>query len=155
MPSVASAFRYCPHLALCLPLILSGSWAGAGLAAAVSAEPVIIVTRTDCERLVEHYLADQVSVLFDENERPSVTDTVESPAAHRLVKLEDIAIDITREVQRRHGLPDDSIMMRPEAGVGTVTVKQEGMAAINGHPLSEAESHALASLCRDPGQFAP
>ncbi len=155
MPSVAPAFRYGPILALFLPLILAGSLAGMGMAAPNAAEPVIIISRSDCSQLANHYLAHDVSAMFDEDASGHALVAGVSPAARRLAMVEDIAIDITSELQQRLGLSDESILIQPEAGVGNVVVKPDSSAAINGQILSDAEAYALVALCRDPGQAVP
>lgn len=151
MLSVAQAVRSLPLLAFTVLLAIASPQAGVDTAAQKLVEPVIIISRSDCRELTDHYLVGGISAMFDDDEARWVAENVPSAQSVRLAMLEELAIDLTSELQRRLGLSADSILLRPESVVGNVVVKGDGIAVVNGQRLSDTESYAIAALCRSPG----
>jgi hypothetical protein len=116
------------------------------------ADTVVIISRGDCARLVAHQPAADVTYKqgVDVHGRPVAP--ADLPGTPQIAIPDEIAIDITVEIQKRFGIPADSTFFKPEARVGTVVVKPDGSATFNGQPLTSPEAQALAALCQKQGQ---
>jgi hypothetical protein len=113
------------------------------------AESIVIISRNDCARLIVHHPAPDVAYQpgVDVHGRPVAP--ADLPGSNPSVAMpEEIAIDITVELQKRFGLPPNSALYKPEARVGTVVVKPDGSATFDGQPLTSPEAGALAALCQ-------
>ena len=119
-----------------------------------AAEPVIIISKNDCARLVTHQPSPDVTYKpgVDVNGRPVVP--ADLPGSAQITVPEDIAIDLTVDVQRRFGISGNSAMFRSEVRVGTVIVKPDGSATFEGQPLTTPEQQALSVLCQKQGTAA-
>lgn len=136
-------------------LIGGAGFAISTVASTVSAaEPVVIISKNDCALLVAHQPSPDVAYQpgVDVNGRPVVP--ADLPGSPQIAIPEDIAIDITVDIQRRYGLSNNSPMFRPEVRVGTVIVKPDGSATFEGQPLTSPEQQALSSLCQTQGTAA-
>jgi hypothetical protein len=67
----------------------------------------------------------------------------------------DITIAITSLLQQRFGIPADPNSYKPEAYIGTVTVKADGRAYFNDQPLQDDAAYELAQLCQKRGNAPP
>lgn len=119
-----------------------------------AAEPVIIISRNDCARLVAHQPAPDVTYKPGVDVHGNPVAPADLPDSVQLAVPEDIAIDLTVEVQHRFGIPSNSAMFRPEVRVGTVIVKPDGSATFEGQPLTSPEEQALSELCQKQGVAA-
>lgn len=63
----------------------------------------------------------------------------------------EITIAITSLLQSRFGIPTDPNSYKPEAYIGSVTVKPDGRAYFNGQPLQDDAAFELAQLCQKQG----
>lgn len=119
-----------------------------------AAEPVVIISKNDCARLVAHQASPDVTYKpgVDVHGRPVAP--ADLPGSNQIAAPEDIAIDLTIEVQRRFGIPGNSALFRPEVRVGTVIVKPDGSATFDGQPLTTPEQQALSVLCQKQGTAA-
>lgn len=137
-------------------LLISGAgFALNTVAATVSAaEPVVIISRNDCARLVAHQPSADVTYKpgVDVNGRPVVP--ADLPGSVQIAIPEDIAIDLTVDIQRRFGIASNSPMFKSEIRVGTVVVKPDGSATFEGQPLTSPEQQALSALCQKQGTAA-
>ncbi len=127
--------------------------AGATLAfaspSAALADSVVIISRGDCARLTAHQPAPDVTYQPGVDARGRQVAPADLPGSNPPIAVPDeIAIDITVEIQKRFGIPADSALYKPEARVGTVVVKPDGSATFNGQPLTSPEARALAALCQ-------
>jgi hypothetical protein len=116
---------------------------------AAHAESIVIISRNDCARLVQHHPAPDVAYQPGVDVRGRPVAPADLPGSNPSVAMpEEIAIDITVELQKRFGLPADSALYKPEARVGTVVVKPDGSATFDGQLLTSPEAGALAALCQ-------
>jgi len=67
----------------------------------------------------------------------------------------EIVISITALLQSKFGIPADPNSYKPEAYIGTVTVKPDGRAYFNGQPLQDDAAFELAQLCQKQGNVPP
>jgi hypothetical protein len=63
----------------------------------------------------------------------------------------DITIAITSLLQQKFSIPTDPNSYKPEAYIGSVTVKPDGRAYFNGQPLQDDAAFELAQLCQKQG----
>ena len=66
------------------------------------------------------------------------------------VTVENIPIEIDRNLQRRFAIPAGARLFTQKAQIGTVTLR-DGVAYFNGQPLVPAEQAALQAGCATPG----
>lgn len=143
-----------PMFFACLALTLA---APAGvLAQAVASQPVrIVITKTDCGRLVRHVPSADVAYQpgMDAKGRPvAPADLPGSGAAGTPGLLPDV-LEIPLSIKPmagagydRYGLGDSQM------GLGTVKYDMaKGTFTLNGKPLGDPEQHALAEACRKRG----
>lgn len=124
--------------------------------AAAHADTVVVINRADCARLLPHKPADDVTYKPGVDVQGRAVAPADLPgSAPALAIPDEIAIDITVELQKRFGLPADSTLYKPEARIGTVVVKPDGSATFNGQPLTSPEAQALAAACQRQGAAAP
>lgn len=115
----------------------------------MAAESVVIISRSDCGRLAVHQPAPDVAYQPGVDARGRPVAPADLPGSNPPIAMPDeIAIDITVEIQKRFGIPANSALFKPEARVGTIVVKPDGSATFNGQPLTSPESRALAALCQ-------
>ena len=115
------------------------------------AEPVVIISRSDCARMVAHKPAAGVTYTPGVDVQGRAVAPADLPGTPQIAIPDEIVIDITVELQKRFGIPSDATMFKPEARVGTVVVKPDGSATFNGQPLTSPEQQALAALCQKQG----
>lgn len=114
-----------------------------------AAESVVIISRADCARLTVHQPAPDVAYQPGVDARGRPVAPADLPGSNPPIAMPDeIAIDITVEIQKRFGIPANSALYKPEARVGTIVVRPDGSATFNGQPLTSPESRALAALCQ-------
>jgi hypothetical protein len=118
------------------------------------AEPVIIISKNDCSRLVAHQPAPGVAYTPGVDVHGRAVAPADLPDQAQIAIPEEIAIDVTVEIQQRFGIPSNSALFKPEARVGTVVVKPDGSATFNGQPLTSPEQQALSALCQKQGVAA-
>ena len=115
------------------------------------AEPVIIISKNDCSRLVAHQPAPGVTYTPGVDVHGRAVAPADLPGQPQMAIPDEIAIDVTVEIQQRFGIPSNSALFKPEARVGTVVVKPDGSATFNGQPLTSPEQQALSALCQQQG----
>ncbi|MSP88640.1 MAG: hypothetical protein EXQ92_07485 [Alphaproteobacteria bacterium] len=110
--------------------------------------PAIAVKDADCRRIVEHQAAADV------NYKPGV-DVYGRPVApadlssNSQIKLpEEIQIPITIDLSKRLGLPTDGSLFKPEAQIGTVSVRGNRV-FFNNQPLGAQDQAALQQACAE------
>lgn len=128
----------------------------AGLAAGLLTSPVtgaetVIISRSDCARLVPHQPAADATYRPGVDAQGRPVAPADLPGTAQIAMPEEITIDITVEIQKRFGIPSDATLFKPEARIGTVVVKPDGSATFNGQPLSSPEQQALSALCQKQG----
>jgi len=116
-------------------------------AAAAWADPEMVVSRSDCARLVAHEPADDVAYTpgVDVRGRPVVPPEVDDQ--HRLDLPETIAIPITVDLEERFGIGEDG-RFEAEAYIGVVAVR-EGKAYFNGKLLDDEAAAAVRAACEE------
>jgi hypothetical protein len=119
-----------------------------------AAEPVIIITKNDCARLVSHQPSPDVTYKPGVDVHGQPVAPADVPGSPQIAMPEEIAVDLTVEIQRRFGIPDDSALFKPDVRVGTVVVKPDGSATFDGQPLTTPEQQALSALCQTEGTAA-
>lgn len=136
-------------------LIGGAGFAISTVASTVSAaEPVIIISKNDCARLVQHQPSPDVAYKPGVDVNGRAVAPADLPGSVQIAVPEDIAIDLTVDIQRRYGLSSNSPMFRSEVRVGTVIVKPDGSATFDGQPLTSPEQQALSALCQTRGTAA-
>lgn len=126
-----------------------------GLTANVmGAEPVVIISRSDCARMTAHRPAADATYKPGVDAQGRAVAPADLPGTAQIAIPDEIAIDITVDLQKRFGIPSDATLFKPEARIGTVVVKPDGSATFNGQPLSSPEQQALAALCQKQGASA-
>jgi hypothetical protein len=146
MPSVARVFRFITLCAAAVPAALIGVLTASGKAESDALEPVVIISLNDCHLLVAQQAKASADFTDSRSFGQSAIAAVSGPPP--FADSEDIAIDITTEVQQRFGLSSESVLFKPTAGVGKATVKSDGSLTVNGQSLTDTEAHMLAVLCR-------
>jgi len=131
----------------------------AGLAAAVSAaaahgQPVITITKADCDQLVTHQPAADVTYQpgVDVNGQP--VTPADLGGGVQITLPETIRIPITVDLFDRFGIPPDPDRFQAEAEVGEVTYR-DGRAYFNGQPLQDEAQAELAALCQTISRRQP
>lgn len=136
-------------------LVLGAGFAMSTVASTVTvAEPVIIISKNDCARLVAHQPSADVTYKPGVDVHGRAVAPADLPGTPQIAIPEEIAIDITVEIQKRFNIPSNSALFKPEARVGTVVVKPDGSATFNGQPLTSPEQQALSALCQKQGVAA-
>jgi hypothetical protein len=108
----------------------------------------VTVTRETCAVLAPHVAAADVEY---RQGRDVVSGKPVAPAdlpgTPQPKIAEDLTIAITVEIARRFGIPVIPDQYKPEANIGTVTLR-DGRAYFNDEPLQDDAAVALAELCR-------
>ena len=134
--------------------LAAGFFVGVLTAPAMGAEPVVIISRSDCARMVAHKPAAGVAYTPGVDVQGRAVAPADLPGTPQIAMPDEIVIDITVELQKRFGIPSDATLFKPEARVGTVVVKPDGSATFNGQALTSPEQQALAALCQKQGASA-
>lgn len=116
-----------------------------------AADSVVIISRSDCARLVPHQPAADVAYKPGVDVHGRAVVPADLPGAPQLAMSDEIAIDISVELQSRFNIPANSAFFNPEARVGTVVVKPDGSVTFDGQPLTNPEVQALGALCQKQG----
>jgi len=119
-------------------------WCGA---AAVAAEPTVRIADATCARLVEHRPAPDVAYQPGVDAHGKPVAPADLPGSGSLVLPEMIRVAITVDLQKRFGIPANSVLFEAEAEVGTVEFQGDRL-TFNGQPLGDAEARALAEACQ-------
>lgn len=140
----------------CVTLIGLGLGLATGIlvSTVTGAEPVVIMSRNDCARLVAHRPAPDATYTPGVDVQGRAVAPADLPGTAPIALPDEIVIDITVEIQKRFGIPSDAAMFKPEARVGTVVVKPDGSATFNGQPMTTPEQQALSALCQKQGASA-
>jgi hypothetical protein len=123
-----------------------------GLTAATSFADTVTISRDGCAALQSYVPAPDVNYTpgVDVNGNkvaPADLDGGMPP----LEMPSEITISITSLLQSKFGIPADPNSYKPEAYIGTVTVKPDGRAYFNGQPLQNDAAFELAQLCQKQG----
>lgn len=106
------------------------------------------VSSRDCARLVEHRARADVEYKpgVDARGRPvKPADLNPGPA---IAPPQSFSFDVNVDL-KKFGVPSNSILSQPNAGVGKITVEDGGRRVLyNGQSLGNREQEALAELCR-------
>jgi hypothetical protein len=108
----------------------------------------VTVTRETCATLTPHVAAADVEHRPGKdvvNGKPVVP--ADLPGASQPKIAEDFTIAITVEIEKRFGIPVVPDEFKPEANIGTVTIR-DGRAYFNDQPLQDDAAAALAELCQ-------
>lgn len=134
------------RLALCV-LAAAPSLPATGLA---QAPVTVIVTKSDCTRLVKHLpdpgVAYQPGV--DVHGRPVVPADL-GGQNNSLPLPETFEIDIEVDLQERFGVPANRGLFDADAQIGKVVVERDGRASFNGAPLHNEAVATLIDACRE------
>ena len=117
-------------------------------AAPASAE--IAISRKDCQRLVNHEPAPDVTYQpgVDVHGRPVVPADL---GGGQQIQLPDVIyIPIEVLIQDKYGIPANSVLYDATALVGVVSVRGNQV-YFEGQPLTDPEIVALEEACRDRG----
>lgn len=120
----------------------------------MGAEPVVIISRSDCARMTGHKPAADATYTPGVDAQGRAVAPADLPGTAQIAIPDEIVIDITVDLQKRFGIPSDATLFKPEARIGTVVVKADGNAYFNGQALSSPEQQALAALCQKQGAGA-
>ena len=120
-------------------------------ATVMGADTVIIINRSDCARMAVHKPAADVTYTPGVDVQGRPVAPADLPGAAQISVPNEIILDVTVDIQKRYGIPNDAVMVKSEARIGTVVVKPDGSAFFNGQPLSSPEQQALAALCQTQG----
>lgn len=135
------------HAAMQKILILPLFLALAPVAAAQD-KPAIAVKDADCRRIVEHQAAADVNYKpgVDAYGRPVAP--ADLPGGSQIKLPEEIQIPITIDLSKRLGLPTDGSVFKPEAQIGTVSVRGNQV-FFNNQPLGAQDQAALQQACAE------
>ncbi len=113
----------------------------------VGAAQTVSITRADCARLVAHVPPPDVAYTpgVDVYGRP--VEPADLPGAPRIQLPETITFDVAADL-RRFGLPRSSRLFQPHADLGQISVEKNGRVYLDGQPLQDSDSDALAAFCR-------
>jgi hypothetical protein len=123
------------------------------LAAVAWAEPAnaeIAISRKDCQRLVNHEPAPDVTYQpgVDVHGRPVVPADL---GGGQQIQLPDVIyIPIEVLIQEKYGIPTNSVLYDATALVGVVSVRGNQV-YFEDQPLTDPEIVALEEACRDRG----
>lgn len=124
------------------------------LTSTVTGAETVIISRSDCARLVAHKPAADAIYTPGVDVQGRAVAPADLPGTPQIAMPDEIVIDITVEIQKRFGIPSDAALFKPEARIGTVVVKPDGSATFNGQPLTSPEQQALSALCQKQGSGA-
>jgi hypothetical protein len=129
-----------------LPLLLTALTLA--LPALAQDKPSIAVKDADCRRLIEHQAAADVTYKpgVDVYGRPVAPADLSSNSQIKLP--EEIQIPITIDLSKRLGLPTDGSVYKPEAQIGTVSVRGNQV-FFNGQQLEAQDQAALSRACAE------
>ena len=132
--------RIAPAIALVLTV---GAWA-----APASAE--VAISRRDCEQLVSHEPAPDVTYLpgVDVHGRPVAPADLGGGSQIALPEVIYIPIEVL--VQDRFGIPANSVLYQATAEVGVASVRGNQV-FFQDKPLTDPEITALEAACRERG----
>jgi hypothetical protein len=119
--------------------------------AQIPAKNHVVLTRADCVRLTAHQPAPDVTYQPGVDVHGHPVAPADLPGTPQVAMPEEITIAITVELEKRFGIPITSNLFKPDATIGTVTVRPDGTAFFNGQPLTDREQAALAYLCQQQG----
>lgn len=120
----------------------------------MGAEPVVIISRSDCARMTVHKPAADATYTPGVDVQGRPVAPADLPGAAQIAVPNEFILDVTVDIQKRYGIPNDAVMVKSEARVGTVVVKPDGSAYFNGQALSSPEQQALSALCQRQGTTA-
>ena len=120
----------------------------------MGAEPVVIIIRSDCARMTVHKPAADATYTPGVDVQGRPVAPADLPGAAQIAVPNEFILDVTVDIQKRYGIPNDAVMVKSEARVGTVVVKPDGSAYFNGQALSSPEQQALSALCQRQGTTA-
>jgi len=132
---------------LCLVL---ASFMLSGMAASPVAahdNPVVTISRADCDRLVAHQPAPDVAYQpgVDVNGRPVAPADLDGGI--QIAVPETIRIPVEVDLFDRFGIPVNPDLFAADAQVGEVTY-QDGRAYFNGQPLQDEAAAELSARCQ-------
>jgi hypothetical protein len=122
----------------------------ASIAWAVPASAEIAISRKDCQRLVNHEPAPDVTYQpgVDVHGRPVVPADL---GGGQQIQLPDVIyIPIEVLIQDKYGIPANSVLYDATALVGVVSVRGNQV-YFEDQPLTDPEIVALEDACRDRG----
>jgi hypothetical protein len=111
-------------------------------------KPTIAVKDADCRRVVEHQAAADVNYKpgVDVYGRPVAP--ADLPGSSQIKLPDEIQIPITVDLSKRLGLPTDGSVFKPEAQIGTVSVRGNQV-FFNNQPLGAQDQAALQQACAE------
>lgn len=120
------------------------------LAWAAPAGAEVAISRRDCERLVRHEPAPDVTYQpgVDVHGKPVVPADLNGGSQIELPDVIYIPIEVL--VQDKYGIPANSVLYKATALVGVVSV-QGNQVYFEDKPLTDPEITALEEACRDRG----
>ncbi|MBM3571696.1 MAG: hypothetical protein FJX52_04930 [Alphaproteobacteria bacterium] len=108
--------------------------------------PTVKVTDADCRKLVEHQVAADVAYKPGVDVRGRPVAPADLPSNSQIKLPEEIQIPITIDLRDRLGIPSDRSLFKPEAQIGTVTVRGNQV-FFNNQPLGAQDQAAVARAC--------
>jgi hypothetical protein len=119
--------------------------------ATTSFADTVTITREGCAALQRYVPAPDVNYTPGVDVNGDKVAPADLDGAPPLEMPSDITIAITSLLQSRFGIPTDPNSYKPEAYIGSVTVKPDGRAYFNGQPLQDDAAFELAQLCQKQG----
>lgn len=110
----------------------------------------IIVQATDCQRLVRHHPSADVAYKPGVDVYGNPVAPADLPGSVSIKTPTEVTFDVTYDLLSNFGISEDSALVpRGEAAVGTVKYDMlSGALTFNGERLDDAETAALAELCK-------
>ena len=125
-----------------------------GLTTNVMGAETLIISRSDCARMTVHQPAADATYKPGVDAQGRAVAPADLPGTAQITVPSEIILDVTVDIQKRYGIPNDAVMVKSDARIGTVVVKPDGSAFFNGQPLSSPEQQALSALCQTQGASA-
>lgn len=110
----------------------------------------ITVTATDCQRLVRHQPSGDVAYKPGVDVNGNPVAPADLPGSVTIKTPTEVTFDVTYDLLSNYGVASDTVLApRGEAVVGTVKYDLlSGALTFNGERLDNAETAALADLCK-------
>lgn len=106
------------------------------------------VSSRDCARLAEHRTRADVEYKPGVDARGRPVKPADLDPGPAVAVPQTFSFDVNADL-RKFGVPSNSVLFQPHAGVGRITVEDGGRRVLyNGQLLGGREQEALAALCR-------
>lgn len=119
----------------------------AGISPPLHAQALEVSSR-DCARLVEHRARADVEYKPGVDARGRPVKPADLSPGPTIAAPQSFSFDVNVDL-KKFGVPANSVLSQPNAGVGKITVEDGGRRVLfNGQVLGSREQEALTALCR-------